>query len=1029
MPRLVIALLELSGSLSDAVGDLLVGIAYRAMELRCVLSVFDPAQVAHDGDLESGFRSLLDVMQVRLQHGDKDQVLVVDTKNDVSIFATLARVCYTHPSVLVVVGANSDELFKAWSDVDASMCQLTVQQTSKPHKPFLISPLSTGILVASEQERRLNDVISCRLTVPVDKWVLHMKQFTDTLTGPDLDALLPICMLTPTTAAGESFRAATIALFQASNQLGRLRFVLYDPESIVSMLEASRQAFVEGAELLYWMCGGFEIFEYVLTSRPPVDVRETQILVQGFMYSEIAVEYTARNPEYVNYFMAYMGVVDNNNTSLTKTQDQLLSWQAIGTPAAFMGNDAFELALLYSGAVRDRLTDPTLGVQLNNVAREVLDQYGGLMGVTTVDNYLDRTSGYTIIGAYVNITQPTSPIFLQPQWSELDIQSISADGAVRYMYPTAMFLDVGLRPSVVPSPPPDVTFVVTERLGNDYVLSITDLIGSTGVQRVHIPTDEEIARNARTFKSFSLTTCTFSVAPEELTFQRGSTLVGSESRPSAGPSPENTPATLPAFTNPAAFVENVLPDFSKSNVVRVNIVFPRFAANTQALAWEYAYVTDAFTFSILPARRRVTLLVSYEDAYAFYGGSAQDLVQLCERLFADVRAQYRNALEFQLIFDSESCFVFMASPLFQELARANTLRAVFVNAPSEWPPAGRPPPPLPTGQAYMDRLVLQFYSTASQMDRVSLGTNGNYATPTMRIAAAVSYAESVVARTGISTKPSSSSAISQIIRTRQLVDAGANKPSARHPADVPLGMSMFDWIFDTIVIKNTSSGSTAFITLDFTPQTLAWDEVVYADVCWGSLNAFLSTSPPTPSEFAFVFNEPYESSFVRFGFVVRAYVRNSASIDGIDLSPEKVPDPLNAEFGTTSAPDCTRIFFPPDNTLVLADSFVTPRAIESTQLLQGSVAEKVVLQPNVPFSIESLVTRRAPGRPRDHTASTQSAQTQRTTLSRLTPLDSVLPEITRRRLRVCTAPRSTRSVIHATVNVPAQRVLAVIVQT
>lgn len=1025
MGRLVVCLLELSGSLSDAVGDLFVGIAYRSMVLKSVLSVFDPADVAQDKDLATNFEALLDLMQVRAEGGDKNQILVVDTKNDLGIFNTLAQVCYTHPAVYVVIGANNDDLFKAWNAVDASMSQLTVSRTTKPTKPFLISPLSTGVLVSSEQERRLNDVLSCRLTVLVDKWTLHMKQFSDNLTFADKR----ICVITPTTAAGESFRASTIALFQAARQLNRLRFVLYDPESVVSMAEASRQAFLEDDEILYWISGGIEIFEYILASRPPRSVRNTVIVVQGFFYSEVALEYVVNKaPDLFSYFMTYMGAIDNNVDSFDQFQQQLTSWQTRGTPSTFMGADSLDLALLYLESITLKLTDPTLGRQSHNVARQVLDQYGGLMGVTTVDNYLDRISGYTIIGLYVSISVLGR---LESQWSEVDIQSISSDGTVRYIYPSFMDLNVGLRPTSIPAPPPNTTYVISRRsgVGSRYTLTITNLIGATSNMVYSIPTDGEIARDARTFASFSVTTCSFTVAPQDVSILKNNTLYGVSGPNFASPSDSQSVDTLPCYTLPRAFTENLQPEFNKNNVVRIYIVFPRFKANSSALPWEYAYLSDAKVYNTIPNFQSVLLLLSYNDLFTYYNESSLDLVSLSERFFEDAKKQYRNAVQFQMIFDDESCFIFMASTLFQGIAASNLLRPIFLNSPTVWPTSSLPPP-LPSPQEYMDGLALQFYRAAEQLDLISFGDGGKFATPTMRIAASVSYILETLLKDDTVTTPSSSSAISQVIRMRQLVNAGASVPFSTDGPNVPLTVSFLRWIYDTIVVqkritdsRGKVSFSNAFIDLNFTTETLTWNNVVYNDLCWQSLQRFVETKPETPSAFALQFNKPYVSSLLRFGYVVRAYISNGQSGSDFNKSLEKVPDALNAELGTSSVVDIIRIFYPTDNTLALTGTFITAREIESTTSLQGSVAQKVALLPNVPFTIGASNVRQQQF---DHIFDTSSLSN----LQQGSP-ENVASNMSTNRDTGALMQRNavTRYEISARVDVPTQRILAVISRT
>lgn len=962
---LIPALLELtprsqtSESALETSLDVLAGMNYRAFELGATVSTYsiqDIDPTPEQGDLENAFVELLEKLSREPTVEGKPHFVVVNTRYNVDVFKSLARACYKSPHVKVVIGANTNADFAAWTEVNEQYKRIGDFASGKLLQPVLISPASNADFDTALQNQRTFNVLSVRMTVPLRFWAVQLRNYLQVLRRPELS--FQICIMYADTPEGRAYQSAVQSVYASFNEESLLRFVSYNPQSLASMEAATREAFT-GPENAFGLYGGTEIFQFIL----PKKKENTALVVSGFLYSLLALLYETlevKQPESLalrNHYQAYIGVALTNNSRLSSLQQRLESqWGLKTTPDVFLGYDSLSLAIDMYNTITRKLTDPQLGSSIFTIVRETCLSFSGALGDMFVDQFFDRSTGTLAAGLPLSIGEREgedlfSPAYIDSMWGELALQNIQRDTTISTQIPFGVKLDIALKPL---STTIDVTAqgqLILSPIGGLQKFIFTNTFAQRAVSDSVIPPD--FLSDKLAFKGIFPSSITSRVTTREafvgvddslstpgLNYAAPSVIsTGGRAQDTAPKS--RVSVSLPAYVYPIELTNAAQKEIDE--VISVTILVPRFQANSQALAWEYAYVSDAFGLNPLTvAFKSVLCIVDYNALVSYYGidPSTPSLVPALERFVESARLFYRKSRLLNFICDSEACFTAMQSRVVRKLMDDNLARMTFINPPAEWPRSPPPPPPQP--QAYMDQLAQNLYDRCRRWDRISFGTKFNFGTLSMISTVNNSYRN----------LSGAASLSGQLLRLKQLSNAGAeyiavDNLSALYGSQTPYLEAALEE-----VRPSDTPANRAYIPLNFNASTLVWDPVIYYEFCWGSLFKFTVTDVPqgfavqTAMQFARSAILLYVVTPARYGTVAPSY---------LDLTPsspeggeaEVKPGALLSTVGDAQAYDVTRGLFLQGTQLSVRDTFTTPRAPSTSTFFLASIANEIAQEPNV----------------------------------------------------------------------------------
>lgn len=969
-------LLELSGNLAETARDTLAGINYYALQQGYTVSVYNDAEIAGDETFDVKFSLLLDATHARKPAAPAPSLdvryVVADTRNDVSTFEALAKVCYVKPYVRYVVGAVSDEAFTAWNSVVNSMILQTPSVITKEPKATLISPAAMSVLSDSVQDERRTTVSSIRVQATSYWLASHMVNVIGRTTI-DGRTDYGVTLIYAQTASGVSFRDSVVQFYQARGELRRLFIVAYDPRSAESAESAARQAFVTPTTVnpMFIVFGNEEIFQFFIPVKPPRAV----MLVANFSYSFIATLAMERiddaeKPYYA--FCDYVGQLRNDNDLRKGVVRSLRRQLGVSFPSTLvlLGYDCGGLVdrlvvdvprALQSPQVQTVQGDPVCGAYVIPKNRNVAQYFNGAFGPIITNQYSDRTSGDTIVAVYARTTRNTSAVQFPSAWQEFDVQSLQ-DARTAFSASPSVNLEMSFA-RVPPQPPEDAAKYQRVLTEESQVCEFTNANGLTFTSPL---TDDVIAELVVT-SSLELNS-----SPRETHIYNTLDVVTLGKLTYALPT-DVLGEGWPAYVYPRDAASVDPSSVVVQEVRQVTLLLPRFGANHLVLPLEYTYLSDAYQADMLAITKRNALfLLSYYHLARFFLGepftpnTPPSLLDDVNAIVVLIMQSFPKLQQINLVVDTEACTVALASQFILGLVAQNIVRVNLINPPPTWSELSGIQYDI-SGQAYIDRQAQLFYNRCMRYDLLSFGADAQFAPAEISDVFLVSDLELYA---GVDMPGS-------VLRLKQLQDIGASFDAINDPGGSREGQSFLDVMLASVTPAPAAlayvdlSWYVPGMTLDVDPSTRAMMQRF--------VRSFLADPTDTSALFVREFNLGRKacnpgatddlssritallscnSTGRRYGIMVMTFISNVySSLPSTYIPPDDyryyLPGALTSFFVTDAGRDVLDAIFP-YSVQSVAVTLNTPRNNGETQLVFGTAADPDLVKPNVQYAVQNV---------------------------------------------------------------------------
>lgn len=901
-------------------------------------------RIAKDGNFAQKLTELVAKLATsRPPSGDgsvKGTLLVIDTKNDQSLQASVFSVCYSSQYVNVAVCGGSDDAAKVWFDVNSKMVQLAASELSeKTTRPVLIMPFSKSFISPRQQrDRREGGVGLIRLSPQVSSNVTHMVKYLRLRLGESDQALPRVAVMTSFNTKGRSIRDAFLQLYQDAGQSDSLLTVQYDSNSAPDKEDKTKRFFSLDADA-YVVNGDAELL--VFTDFIGFKPAGKLLFIEGLMYNN----YILFNLLFLNTFFdieaetsnllfcEYAGELTANNTSradFIRTLSSVVVANAATMPT-LLGYDALLLA--------DRMVDEyvRLGELASpSAALRVASQLRGITGSFVFDEFYDRSNGDNVIAARILLggTSLSDAQIRRPRvWAELDVATLQSDSRT-YNVSNVLDLDVSLRYAfqrgldfVQNATTSDVSLLSSSSLRSVYVVRnangnqvISEQSIGLGSERNVLPTSLSVQYDTQ--EGF--------VYKSQLARARVSMFAPSDDIALD----DGTPAYQ--FANLLGAETN----YDPRNVIQLTLILPDFRVCTSRIPFEYASVIESFETDLLAAdTRHVMMIVSYEHLLSAYSGAYANrqlrsaIAEAVDLLLLQLFARCPLLFRLNLVADGAAAAIVPQLSNIQELTFSQFARVVFVNPPPAWPETQADAENLiapPGNKQCLDGAAQRLYDEeVSKLDRMSYGTS--YLDISAVFAMVLGDAFDI-----------QNSAATNWYRLQDMIVAGAEvdrHSTSRANEDLTL--------YDALLRLEEAE-----LFADVPPvfnqklrQDLSWmkvDPALPQDVRDEAIDLLLTSRPAElPIAFNFVKEYTLESgraSATLYGLMQIAYFRNMQSSLPALLA-ESVPGRLLASTDVLSPVTATALLFPYDS--VVTKALVrTPRSLVKSVGMEISVANK-----------------------------------------------------------------------------------------